>query len=586
MPLSRWLEVGTQRMTTLHTTLTAPRAIIFDWHGTLVDTQDAAAGAMEETLERFEELGLIDSLIPEEDCASPGDVKLVRYIRIFRRLQPKILVERRINRTEIFNAIFGNNQVAKRRAHEAYNRCYRRHFGKVKALQPGTAEYLRAIRKLNIKLGIATNRSREFFDQELRLVDDGSWPRLFDATTCADESSYKPDPKILRHTLANMTIYPGQDAWYIGDGFQDMVTAKKAGVTAIFYNGGCWDELAIKESFSDRPEYSPDAVINSLDELMDLLANVQQSAPAQFPKIVDKVRPTPFPGPTPAPQHIEPDWHPSVAKLQAPDLILFDWHATLVDTLDAMYRAVDDLLPELKEEGLLNRLVAPADCKSPEDARLVEYVQSFNQLHPKIKADRKISRTDIFEVLFGSDQEAKQAAHRMFNHHYRNHFGTVLPFEPSVREVLRGLRRLGIPMGIITNRDREFFNHEVKAVEQGSWQDLFQTVVCGDDTARRKPYPDQLIKASHNMGQAVTEAVWYVGDSTTDVSAAKQAGMTSVFFNGAQWDLPWLEKIFPGTPQYPYRPDVVVNDFSEFWALVLACLNHIASAKEREQARI
>ena len=53
--------------------------------------------------------------------------------------------------------------------------------------------------------------------------------------------------------------------------------------------------------------------------------------------------------------------------------------------------------------------------------------------------------------------------------------------------------------------------------------------------------------------------------------AAKRAGMTAVFFNGAQWDLPWLHKIFPGTRRHPDKPDVVVNDFSEFWALVLAC---------------
>jgi phosphoglycolate phosphatase len=49
------------------------------------------------------------------------------------------------------------------------------------------------------------------------------------------------------------------------------------------------------------------------------------------------------------------------------------------------------------------------------------------------------------------------------------------------------------------------------------------------------------------------------------------AGITSVFFNDAQWDLPWLRKIFPGTARYPHRPDVVVNDFAEFWALVLTC---------------
>ena len=34
----------------------------------------------------------------------------------------------------------------------------------------------------------------------------------------------------------------------------------------------------------------------------------------------------------------------------------------------------------------------------------------------------------------------------------------------------------------------------------------------------------------------------------------------------------WLNTIFPGNEQYPYKPDVVVNDFSEFWAMVLTCM--------------
>jgi phosphoglycolate phosphatase len=97
-----------------------------------------------------------------------------------------------------------------------------------------------------------------------------------------------------------------------------------------------------------------------------------------------------------------------------PTAVLFDWHATLVDTLDAMYRAVDDLLPELSDLGLSARLVEPEAARSPDDERLVAYVRERQQLHPKIKADRKISRTDIFEVLFGDDSEAKRIAHAAF----------------------------------------------------------------------------------------------------------------------------------------------------------------------------
>ena len=258
-------------------------------------------------------------------------------------------------------------------------------------------------------------------------------------------------------------------------------------------------------------------------------------------------------------------------SLIRPSVVLFDWHATLVDTLDAMYHAVDDMFPEFEALGLTDRMLAPEDSKTPEDARLVAYVREFAKLHPKVRADRKISRTDIFEVLFGDDQEAKQLAHKVFNRHYREHYGTVKAFEPKVRAVLEGLRRIGIQVGVITNRDREFFEHELAAVEDTGWTHLFDVDVCGDDTPLRKPHPDQLYLAVQKLDYPPDPSVWYVGDSTTDVIAAKRAGMTAVFFNGAQWDLPWLNRIFPGTHKHPDKPDVVVNDFSEFWALVLAC---------------
>lgn len=557
--------------------LPTPKHILFDWHGTLVDTQDAMISALDEMLLQMEELHLVERLQPEEKCQTEDDVKLVRYIRLFRRLHPKILAERRVSRTEIFNAIFGDDTDAKALAHRAYNKCYRGHFGKVKPFQQGTGEYLGTLKRLGITVGVATNRSREFFNHELRTVDDGSWPRLIELSTCADDvTHYKPDPQVIRYALASIDTYPRPETWYVGDSYLDMVTARRAGVTGIFYNGGCRSEEELKALFAQDPECKPDAVINSLEQLMDLLDEVQKSQPSAFDKIVEKARPPAFPAPTPPPQHIEPDWHPSVAQLTAPDIILFDWHATLVDTLDAMYRAVDDMLPELEKHDLMHRIVDPNHSKSPEDAKLVEYVREYAQLHPKIKADRKISRTDIFEVLFGEDQEAKKIAHKIFNQHYRNHFGTVLPFEPKVHSVLMALRMLRLKLGVITNRDREFFEHELEAVENGTWAHLFDTMVCGDDTPNRKPHPDQLIKSAAELGYQPGKNVWYVGDSTTDIIASKVGDFTGVFFNGAQWDQDWLQKIFPGTERFPHKPDVVVNDFSEFWALVLACMKNKA----------
>ena len=557
--------------------LVTPKVILFDWHGTLVDTLDAMYSAMEEMLPQLEELNLISRLTPEEQCKSEEDVKLVRYIRIFRRLHPKILAERRISRTEIFNAVFTTDKEAQRIAHQAYNHCYRSHYGEVKPYQEGVFEYLSSIKRLGIKLGIATNRSREFLAHELSIVEGGRWLKLFDTTVCADDvTDYKPAPDVIHQAASQINEACDEAIWYVGDSHTDMITALHAGVTRVFFNGAHWEERWIDRIIAHKevnPE-APQLVVDSFEQLLEALNKIQldelTKGHPEFNDLVSKVRPKAYPSREPPPKRIEADWHPAVASLTAPNIILFDWHATLVDTLDAMYHAVDDMIPEFEKLGLLDCLINPDQSKSPEDAKLVHHVQHYQALHPKVKIDRKISRTDIFEVLFGDNQEAKQIAHKNFTRHYRNHFGTVLPFEPNVKNMLMGLRHIGLTIGIITNRDREFYKEEVQRVEETGWAELFDVDICGDDTNRRKPYPDQVFSACKKLGYPATKNVWYVGDSTTDMIAANAAGVTSVFFNGAQWDQDWLQKIFPGNERYPDKPEVVVNDFSEFLALVLA----------------
>jgi len=129
--------------------------------------------------------------------------------------------------------------------------------------------------------------------------------------------------------------------------------------------------------------------------------------------------------------------------LTPPKVIIFDWHATLVDTQEAMYHAVDDTIAEFGGLDLVERLTPHGKSKNREDARLVDYVRRHHQLHPKIKAEQKISRTDIFEVLFSGDEEAKKIAHAAFDNNYRNHFGEIHPFEAGIEEMLGRLQDRG-----------------------------------------------------------------------------------------------------------------------------------------------
>ncbi len=251
-----------------------------------------------------------------------------------------------------------------------------------------------------------------------------------------------------------------------------------------------------------------------------------------------------------------------------PKAIVFDWHATLADTMDAMYYALDDVLPRLAELGLVERLLKAEDCKTVEDAKLLKYIKECRRLHPKVKEARKVSRTDIFEILFGSDEEAKCIAHKAFDHAYKNYYGNVEPLEQHLRDVLLELKGLDLKLGVLTNRNREFMEHELAAIDGTGWSGLFDTVVCGDDTGRRKPSPDPILKAFEDLDLEPSLACWYVGDSTTDIVAGKEAGVTAIFYNGAKWDEKWIDKIFPGTIRHPHRPDAVVDSFRDLTRLV------------------
>lgn len=257
--------------------------------------------------------------------------------------------------------------------------------------------------------------------------------------------------------------------------------------------------------------------------------------------------------------------HPPAPResLAAPRVVLFDWHATLVDTMDAMYYALDEVLPRLVSLDLIGRLVPPGESRTEEDEKLVGYVREHTRLHPKIKAQRRISRTDIFEVLFGADEAAKVIAHREFDKHYARFFGPVKPLEPAARARLLELKALGVRIGVLSNRRRQFMAHEIYTVDGTGWHELFETMVCGDEVARHKPHPDLILRALQELGHPADPACWYVGDSTTDVVAAKRAGVTAVFYNGVGWDAAWIRKIFPRTGRHPDAPDLVVGGLEE-----------------------
>ena len=251
--------------------------------------------------------------------------------------------------------------------------------------------------------------------------------------------------------------------------------------------------------------------------------------------------------------------------LGKPRALFFDWHGTLADTFEAMYSAVEEMLTELDPLGLAARLVSPGASRLPEHESLVAHVRAQRTLPEAVKRARRISRTEIFEILFGADAEAKHAAHDAFDLCYARHVGEVLPFEPGVRAMLARVRAAGLRTALLTNRRRELFRKELTRVDGSGWGDLFDALVCGDDVPRRKPAPDMVHRALAALELPATHEVWFVGDSTTDVIAAREAGVRAIFYNGARWGPADLVRMFP--PAHP--PDAIAADFTALEALAL-----------------
>lgn len=541
--------------------LVRPTTILFDWHATLVNTRKAMYHAFDDMLSQLEARDLIDHLVKPGESKTIEDAILVDYVKRHQQLHPKLKAEQRVSRSDLLEVLFGSDENAKHQAHETFNECYRKYYGEVIPLEQGITDRIRKIIAMGMRVGIVTNRNREFLEHELGTLEQGSWTGLFEVIACGDDVPVlKPNPGILLKALDDLDLRPDLNIWYVGDSTTDVTAAKKAGISAIFYNGANWEDDWLVKIFPGTTAfpYQPDGIVNDLTELVQLVQCCIANHPNTDHCNSSALRIF---------SRYSAVWQNKV-QLAEPEIIVFDWHATLANTLDAMYHAVDDLLPQFDELGLIERLIDPAASKTVEDAKLVEYVQDHRQLHPKIKAARKISRTDIFEVLFGGDEEAKKIAHDAFNLCYRNHFGMAHPIETGVRDMLMNLNALNIKIGVLSNRDREFLEHELNVIEDGSWVDLFGTVVGGDDTENRKPAADPIEKAIRNLGGQPGLHCWYVGDSTTDIIAAKTAGVTSIFYNGAKWEPHWLAKIFPGTSKHPHQPDCVVNDFSEFLLLV------------------
>ena len=88
--------------------------------------------------------------------------------------------------------------------------------------------------------------------------------------------------------------------------------------------------------------------------------------------------------------------------------------------------------------------------------------------------------------------------------------------------------------------------------------DYFETVICGDSVARKKPDPMPLLEAAKQLETAPRDALM-LGDSMSDVKAARAAGFSIVCMSYGYNH---------GEDIRDYDPDAVVDSMAEIKTVV------------------
>ncbi len=101
----------------------------------------------------------------------------------------------------------------------------------------------------------------------------------------------------------------------------------------------------------------------------------------------------------------------------------------------------------------------------------------------------------------------------------------------DVLEVLKDGKRLGIPTGLVTSKNREELSNTLPRLGIADYIDLS---VTADDIAHPKPAPDGLLLSLRHFAIPAERipAAYYIGDTLHDMRAAHDAGVQGV---GVTW---------------------------------------------------
>lgn len=179
------------------------RLIVFDWDGTLMDSESRIVGCMREAM-------AAEGLVP----ATQGSVREVIGLGLAEA------VERLLPRADA---------GLRERVALAYRQRFLAAESDPSPLFPGVRELLGWLEAQDYLLAVATGKGRRGLDQALGATGLG---RLFHATRCADETRSKPHPAMLIELMEVLGARPSETLM-VGDTEYDLLMAQNAGTQAL-----------------------------------------------------------------------------------------------------------------------------------------------------------------------------------------------------------------------------------------------------------------------------------------------------------------------------------------------------------------
>jgi phosphoglycolate phosphatase len=205
------------------------KLLIFDWDGTLVDSQAHIVGSFQNAIN--------DVNLPERSAAEITHIVGLSLEIAIATLFPDASPQQHSLLAQRYRQNFFNAQA------------------KASPLFPGVVDSLYAFRKAGYYLAVATGKSRQGLN---RALAETELITVFHSTRTADETCSKPNPQMLHELMDELAVLPSETLM-IGDTDYDLQMAQNAGVASVAVTYGMHDKsrllpckpLICIDSFSD-----------------------------------------------------------------------------------------------------------------------------------------------------------------------------------------------------------------------------------------------------------------------------------------------------------------------------------------------